>query len=412
MNTKGLSRLFTFKGYRIESITFSEKIVQVILEIDKRFSNTCPACGSRKGFIEESAVREVRDLPMATARLVYISYPAQKFRCRRCASRKWISPPGIDTNRGATERFMHYASFLMCFLPVSRAGVILNVQETRLRRWDKAVLEKHLGEPDFDDLNQILVDEKAIGKGHQYITVVLNGETGDLLHCHEGRKKESLKAFFNKLTEEQKASIDVVCIDRSGAYQACIEEEVPHADIAFDKFHLVKNLNDEIDKIRREEWNRLRKEKDEEGADIIKGNRYNLLRRPEKNTHEQQERLNELLKENRSLSIAYVLLEDFRDALSQRYVRHAKTALEMWIDTASGCGVEKLTAFAGKVSKASSNILNAIRHKISNGLLEGFNNLISRIIHRANGYQDLDYLFLKLRQASMPDDLKVPGSQK
>jgi transposase len=411
MNTKGLDRLFKFIGFRIEDITFIEHCAQVTLTVDKRRKTICPYCGA-KGFIEAEEIRKARDLSLGIARLVYIKYPARKFHCNSCLKRPWLTPIEIDSGKRATKRFMIFAAKLMCSMPARKVAALINVVDTRLRRWDKAILQEHLGEVELNNLRTLLVDEKAIGAGHQYITTVLNGETGELLHVNEGKKKESLKAFFDKLSTAQKATIKVACIDRGGAYLECIKEELPGVDIAFDKFHLVQNLNEVINQIRREEWNRLREENDKEGADLVKGQRFNLLRRPENNTAKQQGWLDRLLDVNKPLSISYMLLEDFRDVLSQPYIHQAESALGFWIRAATESGVEKVAAFAKKMKKAAEGIINAVRYGVSNGMIEGFNNLISRIIHRGCGYQDTEYLTLKLRQASLPDDFKVPISQK
>ena len=300
----------------------------------------------------------------------------------------------------------------MCSMPIRKVSKLLNVVDTRLRRWDKAVLKEHLGEIYLDDLRVLLVDEKAIGKGHDYITTVLNGENGELLHVHEGKKRDSLKAFFDKLSDAQKATIKVVCMDRGGAYMKCVKEELKTADIAFDKFHLVQNLNEVISQIRRDEWNRLQEENDKEGAKLVKGQRYNLLRRPENNTDAQQKWLDSLLEVNKPLSISYMLLDEFREVLSQPYICWAERDLNFWIKSAQNSGVKKIAAFAKKMKKATDGIINAVRYKVSNGMLEGFNNLISRIIHRGCGYKDKMYLELKLRQESLPEEFKVPISQK
>ena len=410
MNIKGLRKLFRFDGYCVVEAIFAEKGVEVKLVLDKRRTLCCPHCG-RPGHKIEEEERSARDLPFGCARLVYVYYPAVRIRCKVCSKRSWLTPNEIDSQKGATKRLMRSVCLMCCHMPVSRVAELLNIYDTRLRRWDKAVLSELLGEVKLDNLRVLLVDEKAIGKNRQFVTVVLNGESGDLLHCHEGKKQESLDVFWDILTEEQKSSIEVVCIDRGGAYQASIEKNLQHADIAFDKFHLVQNLNKEVGDIRKDESKRLTKEGDEDGAAEIKGQRYNLIRRPENNSEKQEDRLGALLKRNETLNKSYMVLEDFRDALGQRYICHAETALESWIKMTVESGVEKLESFAKRISKVTDRIINAVRYQVSNGMIEGFNNLISRVIHRGCGYSDMDYLKLKLRQASMPECFKLLLSQ-
>ena len=109
-----------------------------------------------------------------------------------------------------------------------------------------------LPEPNLDDLRVIIIDEKSIRQGHDYVTLVLNGETGELLHMAEGKKKASLESFFEKLTEEQKGSIDAACIDRAGSYQSVLGEQIPNAAVVYDHFHLRLNLNTAVDEVRRQ----------------------------------------------------------------------------------------------------------------------------------------------------------------
>jgi transposase len=403
--------MFSFDGYRIDKVTFSPEIVQVQLRLDRRKRLCCPGCGG-KVRSEISEPRTARDMPFGPAVYALIMYPAIRIRCSHCRQQAWLSPPEIDSRRRVTLRLLRYAALLARDLPNTKAAALLGVGDTRLRNWDKAVLAEHLPKPDLDNIQFLMIDEKAIGKGHDYVTVVLNGESGELLHCHEGKKKESLKTFFDKLTDEQKACIKAVCVDRAGAYVSCVEEELPGARIAFDKFHLVKNFNAVVDKIRREEWNKARADKDDKNAKVIKGQRYNLLRRPENNTDKQQARLDELLAMNEPLNKVYVLVEDFRDVLSQNYVGHAKNCLKLWIETAISSGIKAVVKFAKSLEKVSDKIINAVRFDLSNGRMEGFNNLFARLIHRGCGYSDNAYLYLKLRQASLPDELKVPALQK
>ena len=396
MHVRGLLRLFPFVGYRVVEAIFAADVVQVKLDVDRRFRLACPQCDATMGG-NRTSPHVARDLPIGWARSVLVCYPARQGRCRRCGTVATIHPPGIDSRRRATVRLMRYVAALAVHMPVSAIARFIPISDDALRRWDKHVLASLLAPPDLDNLRLLMVDEKAIGKGHHYVTVVLNGETGDLLHLKEGRKKETLKAFFDTLTNEQKANIQAVCVDRLGAYVACIEEEVLTAEIVYDKFHLVKNFNTIVDTVRRQEWNAARQAKDDRTAKLIKNQRYNLLRRAENNTVKQQDRLDELLAMNERLNKTYLLLEDFREALSERHVGTCRRALTLWLQTALTSGIEQAVRFARRLRKQVRRIVNAVRYDLNNGRLEGFNNLISRVIHRACGYRDDEYLVLKLR---------------
>jgi len=411
MNVKGLNRLFHFSDYIIKEVNFGIDTLAVHLQHDKRKSFRCPQCNAT-GRVEKQDPRVARDMPFGPVVHALIYYRAYRVFCRHCRTSHWHVPPEIDSRRKATRRLLQHAIRLANILPLTGAAELLGLDDRRLGRWDRDLLTEHLPPPNLDHIRLLMVDEKSIGKGHQYVTVVLNGETGELLHLHEGKKKDSLKSFFDKLTPAQKAGIQAVCIDRAGAYLKCVEAELPHVELTFDKFHLVMNFNEIINKIRREQWNQAKAAKDNAAAKVIKGQRYNLLRRPENNSDKQQNRLDELLAMNETLSKAYVLLEDFRDALSQRYIVDCERALRLWFETAAESGIEKLRRFAERLKPRTREIVNAVRYKLTNGLMEGFNNKIARLIHRACGQRDTPYLFQKLRQTSLPKQLQVPVIQK
>jgi len=404
MKVIGIKNMFVFDGCTVKEIRFGMSNVEVRIDFDRRRRPRCPACNSIAGR-EERRRSSARDIPFGLAQITIIDYEKLKVNCSKCGQRSWLSPAGIIPRRGITRRLQELAVRLARDLSICKAAEYLDVPETTLRRWDKAYLKEMLPEPELDGLRVLLIDEKSIGRGHNYITIVLNGDTGELLHCEEGKKGDALRSFINRLPESVKTGIEAACVDRGGAYISAIEELLPHVDLVFDKYHLVSNFNKVVDEVRRDQWNTFRKDKDDDGAKAIKNQRYNLLRRPENNTEEQQDRLEKLLEINEPLSKVYILLEDFRDILSERYLKYAKPNLEDWLETAKNSGLAAVKTFATNLEKRTEQVLNIIKHDITNGLIEGFNNLVSRIIHRGCGYHDLEYLTLKLRQVSHRDVL-------
>ncbi|MFT4640698.1 MAG: transposase [Verrucomicrobiales bacterium] len=114
---------------------------------------------------------------------------------------------------------MRRVSQMARYAPVTAVAEMMGLGESTVRRYDMAVLKEDLPEPNLDGLRVLIIDEKSIRRGHGYVTLVLNnGETGELLHMAEGKKKASLESFFDKLTDKQKASMEAVCIDRAGSY--------------------------------------------------------------------------------------------------------------------------------------------------------------------------------------------------
>ena len=388
--------LYAFAGYVVEKVVVEEVGVQIKLRFDRRRRPCCPQCGERRG---EHRVGSglAYDLPIAE-RPVVVTYPVRQVRCRPCGGFQTVRPVEVHPSRGATWRLMRTVSAWASVCPASAVATMFAISDSTVRRYDKAVLDATLPAPLLDGIEVLLVDEKAVRKRHGDVTVVLNGRTGELLHIAEGKKKDSLARFLVKLTPEQKASIKAVCIDRGGAYKAALAEHLPDAQIVFDLFLLMRNLNGAIDETRRAEWHKA------SAADrsVIKGSRYLLLAGREKLDDDGIDRLVQLVSLNIPLTKAYILKESFREIFRlKRHPATARRSLKAWCGDAIQSGLPKLKSFASGVLRDISCVVAYFKHRITSGPIESFNNQIARVIHRACGITDLDYLFLRLRAQSL-----------
>jgi len=398
MYVHGIRKLFSFKMYVVEHIRCDEDMAVVRLRLDRRFNICCPDCGAKMS-TNKISWQDARDISLGIAQEVMLVYEAPQGKCYRCNSYVTVHPECVDPYAKATRRLMEYASLLCRFMPVQRVAQILPISSSTALRWDKQVLERTLPDPNFDGIKVLMVDEKSIWKNHSYVTVVINGETGELLHMAEGKKKKAFSSFFDKLTPEQKSSIEAVAMDRGGTYRAVVKQEIPDAEIVYDKFHIIKNyLSDVVDAVRRRAYRgavgRIR--------NMIKGKRYTLFKNPEKLRDDEKMELQELLDAYEDISCVYVLKEELRALWRYKYGAWAKKHFQRWISWAREAeNIPGLHRFADSLEKSKEEILNFFKHRITLGRLEGFNNLIARMVHRACGYDDMRYLFLKLRQDSL-----------
>lgn len=396
MYVRGIRSLFRFAGYVVSKISMSSSLVQVNLRRDKRLGLKCPACGGAM-HCNRVILQTARDLPLGTALNVLLVYEAVQGRCRSCGGFSTIRPPGIEAHGRATRRLMEFVARCARRLPLAHIQELLPVDDATAFRWDQAVLREKLPPPALDGLRILLIDEKAIHRHHGYVTLVMNGQSGELLYLAQGKKKESLQGFFDQLSAAQKASIAAVGMDRAGAYYQVVKEQLPQADIVFDKFHLIANYHAVIDEVRRQEWHKAN------AADkhVIKGQRYNLFANPDSRTPEQTQSLKALLKMNRNLNAVHILKDALRELWEYRYPKSAAKYLARWAGWAKHSGIKAVQGFAASLLKVQQEVLNFCRHRITIGPLEAFNNTVARIIHRACGMDNLDYLFMKLRQESL-----------
>lgn len=389
--------LYAFDGYVIEKVIVEEVGVQIKLRFDRRRKARCPEC-ARRCAEHRTASGLAYDLPIAE-RPVVVTYPVRQVRCAPCGvGFQTLRPAEVHPTRGATWRLMRTVSAWASVCPASAVATMFAISDSTVRRYDKAVLEATLPDPLLDGIEVLLVDEKAVRKRHGYVTVVLNGRTGELLHIAEGKKKESLAGFLIKLSAGQKASIKAVCIDRNGAYKAALAEYLPDAQVVFDLFHLMMNLNLAIDETRRAEWRKA----SATHKSVIKGSRYLLLAGREKLDDAGIDRLAELVALNTPLTEAYILKEDFREIFRlKRHPAAAKRSLTSWCRDAIHSALPKLKSFAAGILRDLPCVVAYFKHRITSGLIEAFNNQLSRVIHRACGITDLDYLFLRMRAQSL-----------
>jgi transposase len=387
--------LYRSEGYRVERLSTDGDRAQVTLVWDDRYRPECGGCRGKMR-INRKTRQSALDLALGPAKFVGLLYEAVQGYCRVCARYETVRPLGIVEHHQATLRLMRQVSLLCRWLAVERICEVVAVTPASAYRYDRYILQTELPAPRLDGLEALLIDEKYLGKAG-FVTLVLNARTGELLWLAEGRGQEALKDFFAKLTEEQKASIVAVGMDRSGAYRAAVEEHLPKADIVFDKFHLISNYGEVIDKIRR----RTQAQADATGRAFIKGQRYNLLRNPEKLSVSGRQQLNLLLAANEDLFAAYLLKDAFKQVWTYTYRKCADKRLTGWIQMAIDTGITELKRFANGLSEAREQILNFCQHRITSARIEAFNTIVSRVLHKACGITNLDFLFLKLRQESL-----------
>jgi len=181
-------------------------------------------------------------------------------------------------------------------MTVKEVAVHLGLDWKTVKEIHKEALEEEFGQTEYEGLQILAIDEISRRKGYDYLTVVLDYETGRVVWVGEGRDKETLDPFFEGMTEEQREGIQAVAIDMWDPYINALGRWCPGARIVFDLFHVVKEYNKVIDKLRNEEY---RKASEEDKA-VIKGTKYLLLKNTRNLKREQRPRLKKLLELNRT----------------------------------------------------------------------------------------------------------------
>ena len=195
------------------------------------------------------------------------------------------------------------------------------------------VVADHLDEKRLQGLVAIGVDEISYRRGQRYLTSVVDHQAGAIVWCAPGRNAQTLQAFFD-LLGERKNSIRAVSIDMSGGYEKAIREEIPHAEVCFDPFHVVRLAQHAVEQVRRDEWNAHERSHTPKGK-WIKGTRWSLLKAPVKQSVDQLAVLSEVQQANKPLYRAFLLKEELRLLYRLQSSSLAPAHLDAWLTWAS-----------------------------------------------------------------------------
>lgn len=272
-----------------------------------------------------------------------------------------------------------------------------DVAELTLLSWDtvKAITKTHLakdyGKPALRGVRSLGIDEIHLGRKKRFYTIVIDWEDGRILWVKPGRGQAALQGFWRRL-RLAKANIRAVAMDMSGAYWSAVREHLPDGALVFDKFHIVKLMNERLDDLRRQ----MVREAEGPLKLQIKGTRFLLLRNPGDLTGAQIPRLNEALRLNEPLLLGWYLKEELRELWNQPSRRQMKAFLEDWCAKASQTGIGQLLKMAKTLRLHASGILAYADHPITSGRLEGINNKIKTLTKRSYGFHDENFFVLKL----------------
>jgi len=318
----------------------------------------------------------------------------QRVGCLDCDSVRQVPLGFADPRFSYTHAFERYALELSKHMTIQAVARHLSVSWDVIKDIQKRYLTKRFARPCLKHLQTIAIDEIAVRKGHVYLTVVMDMDSGAMVFVGNGKGADALEPFWKSL-KRAGANIEAVAMDMSPAYISAVSEHLPKSAMVFDHFHVIKLFNDQLSTLRR---NLYHEAKDILQKKILKGTRWLLLKNPENldSGKKEKDRLEEALHLNQPLSCAYYLKEDLRQIWLQKNKAKADRVLTDWIKRAQTSGIKMLMKFAKTLSAYRSGILAYYDYRISSGPLEGTNNKIKTMKRMAYGFRDMEFFKLKI----------------
>ncbi len=392
MSTSLLYHAFGIRGY--DYVRTDYQGGEVIFTISQDPCDCrCPSCGAREVVSRGHVERRFRSLPIGS-RATTVVLPIPRLECTKCRLVRQAEVLFAEARCSFTKSIERYV------LELSHSMTILDVARHVDVGWDlvkdiqKRDLSRRYAKPKLKHLRAIAIDEIAVAKGHHYLTVVMDLESGAVVFVGDGKGADALKPFWKRLRPSG-AKIEAVAMDMSVAYRRAVTTHLPAAKIVFDHFHAVKLFNEKLSDLRRALH---RKATEVMNKDVLKGTRWLLLKDPENldGKKDERRRLEEALALNKPLATAYYMKEDLRRFWEQPGKRFATTFLDGWIRRAEASGIKMLRQLAKTLAAHRSGLLAYYDVMITSGKMEGTNNKIKTMKRQAYGFRDLEFFKLKI----------------
>ena len=344
----------------------------------------CPECGAPAGLHDHAEERVWRHLDTCQF-ATYLHARAPRVNCPTHGVRQ-IKLSWAESRSRFTLMFERFAIDVLKETDVAGGAKILGLSwdeahhlmaraVTRGRLRKRQVIPSHLG-----------IDEKAISKGHKYMTLVCDLNRGTVEHVAEGRTEASLFSYFAPFTIEDVAAVQAVAMDMWVPFLNTVARCVPHAPekIVFDRYHIVSHMNQAVDGVRRTESKLLRAEGDE----TLTGSRYLWLYAEENVPEHRRETFDQLKYQALKTGRAWAIKEMLRGLWDCASKTDALAYYGRWNHWATHSRLAPVIKVARMVRNHLPNILTYYAHRVTNAVSEGINSAIQTIKKRAFGYRN------------------------
>jgi transposase len=345
----------------------------LFIDFERGAEFSCPNCGTTSK-VYDAEQKHWRHLDFWNWK-TYMHARVPRTACKNCNKVTLVPVKWSRPQSHFTLQFDAWAMRLMAEMPVNAAARELREHDTRMWRIFHYYVNQAMAKLDLTNVKRIAIDETSSRRGHRYITLFVDVDTKIVLFATEGKGKDTLAHFKQHLLEKsvEPAQIQEICCDMSVAFIRGIEEQFPAAEITFDKFHVMKMVNEAVDDVRKAE---------------------------------QKEELQSLKDSNLKTGRAYRLKLAIQDLWMTPHLL-ADVYLREWMNWAKRSQLQPMIDLAKSVKQHEEGILRWFHSKMTNGLLEGINGLVQAAKRRARGYRNVENLIAMVYMTA--NKLRIPA---
>lgn len=395
--TRVWARLLGVQGVVVEDVAVEEDgeadLAAIIVSVRLRRSEAgrCGLCRRRcPGYDQGTGRRRWRALDLGTVP-TYLEAEAPRVRCREHGV-VVAMVPWARHGAGHTRAFDDAAAWLATRTSKSAVVELLRVAWRTVGRMVTRVSADAAASRDlFANLRRIGIDEISYKRGHRYLIVVVDHDSGRLLWAAPGRDEATLRKFFDLLGEERCAAITLVSADAAEWIANVVRERCTAATLCLDPFHVVAWATAALDDVRREVWNAARRGGQTALAKDLKGARFALWKNPQNLTARQQTKLADIQRINARLYRAYLLKEELRLVFQLRGAE-GMAMLRHWLTWAQRCRIPAFVKLAASIKAHRAGIEATLTHELSNARVEAVNTKLRLLMRIAFGFRSAEAL--------------------
>jgi transposase len=368
--------------WQVSSSEFNpeQKRLDIKIDFPKGSTFSCPECGQVDLKAYDTVEKSWRHLNFFQHE-AYLTARVARVDCPKCGVLLIDNMPWARRESGFTLLFEAMIMTLVKSMPVKTVAAFIGEHDTRIWRILHHYVDQGRNLADHSSVKHVGIDETSSKRGHNYVSLFVDFDEARILFATEGKGASTVERFQQDLIAHNgyPESIAEICSDMSPAFIKGVAKCFPTAHLTFDKFHIMKVINEAVDEVRRQE------QKDR--PELIR-TRYLWLKNQNNLKSAQIKTLDELQikKLNLKTSRAYHIRLNFQEFFEQR-VEAAEPFLKKWYFWATHSRLQPIKEAAYTIKRHWDGVLRWFHSRITNGMLEGFNSLVQAAKARARGYR-------------------------
>jgi transposase len=392
--TTAFNRILNLPGASVESVTFTDEGLVIGLHRRARRRLQCP-CGAKTWGRYDSSRRRWRHLDFGACK-VFVEADVHRVDCRACGRVRTERVPWARPGARHTADFEDLAAWLAQRMDKTGVARLLRCSWEAVDHIVARVVAAHINDGRLDGLYRVGVDEISYRRGHRYLTIVADHDTGHVVWVGKDRTKASFGAFFDALGPARAGQVQAISLDASSIYLPVARERIPQATVCLDPFHVIRWTNEVVDSVYRAERPKLTLTKGLPSRRDWRRTRHALRAGAETLDDSHRAILNALRRGRYRLWRTWELKEQLRDLYRIVDPADAAAYLKAWCTAALRSRIHAFKNLVRRLRKHFDAVVAAVELGLSNSRLEGVNAKIRLIQHRGYGHRNLDSLIASI----------------